>query len=227
MAAMRKASPSGWTPRDLFSGTLHDPCALSGKIPGRTEHQVRVTGGELRGVALKSPPGPGTRPMSDRLKLALFSMLAARDQPRGKVLDLYSGTGALGIEALSRGADSADFVEQNAAVCAVIRDNLSRTKLQSLASVHKQAVNSFLSRPPSAPYDLILMDPPYADPDIADTLRAIGERGFLAQDGLLVLGHTSRREFEEAIGSLRLEKKRCHGDSCVSFYHHAELPVSF
>jgi 16S rRNA (guanine966-N2)-methyltransferase len=179
---------------------------------------MRVTGGELRGHPLKSPTGRQTRPMSDRLKLALFSMLAARDQPRGRVLDLYAGTGALGIEALSRGADSAVFVEQNAGMCGVIRDNLTSTRLASRGSVHKQAVSSFLAHAPAQPYDLILMDPPYPDPDIAATVRAVGESGLLAPDGLLVLGHSSRREFEERIGPLALDKKRCHGDSCVSFY---------
>lgn len=156
--------------------------------------------------------------MSDRLKLALFSMLAARDQPRGRVLDLYAGTGALGIESLSRGAEYVDFVEQNAAVCAVIRENLARAKSTAAARVHKQSVSTFLSNPVLEPYDLILMDPPYPDPHIAVTVQAIGERELLVADGLLVLGHSSRREFEAGLGQLILEKKRCHGDSCISFY---------
>ena len=162
--------------------------------------------------------------MSDRLKLALFSMLAARDQPRGRVLDLYAGTGALSIEALSRGADSADLVEQHAGMTTVIRENLAHTKLSASARVHKQTVAGYLAHPPAEPYDLVLLDPPYADPDIADTVRAVGERGFLAADGLLVLGHTSRREFPEVLGPLVLEKRRCHGDSCVSFYALSEAP---
>lgn len=179
---------------------------------------MRVTGGELRGFNLKSPKGSQTRPMSDRLKLTLFSMLAARDQPRGRVLDLYAGTGALSIEALSRGAESADLVEQNAGMCAIIRDNLAHTRLSSIARVHKQAVATFLAHPPQAPYDIVFMDPPYADPEITTTVGTVAERGFLAPDGLLVLGHSARREFEETIGPLVLEKKRCHGDSCLSFY---------
>lgn len=179
---------------------------------------MRVTGGELRGYALKSPKGSQTRPMSDRLKLALFSMLVARDQPRGRVLDLYAGTGALGIECLSRGADTTDFVEQNAGMTAIIKENLAHTKLLSRATVHKASVASFLAREVEAPYDLVLMDPPYADPEIATTVSTVAERGLLAPGGLLVLGHSSRREFEEHLGTLVLEKKRCHGDSCVSFY---------
>lgn len=179
---------------------------------------MRVTGGELRGFSLRTPKGSGTRPMSDRLKLALFSMLAARDQPRGRVLDLYAGTGALGIEAMSRGADRAEFVEQNAGMCGVIRENLVHTRLADSASVHRQSVTSFLAHPPADIFDLIFMDPPYADPEIAATVRAVADADVLSPEGLLVLGHSSRREFPEQLGSLVLETKRCHGDSCISFY---------
>lgn len=184
---------------------------------------VRITGGEQGGLRLKSPTGRQTRPMSDRLKLALFSMLVAYDQPRGRVLDLYAGTGALGIEALSRGAAFAAFVEQHAGMAGIIRDNLAHTKLTGRASVHKQPVSSFLAHATAPGFDLILMDPPYADPEIAATVRAVGERGLLADDGLLVLGHTDRRAFEESIGPLQLDRKRCHGESCVSFYRLATV----
>ena len=187
---------------------------------------MRVTGGELRGFSLRSPKGGQTRPMSDRLKLALFSMLAPRDQPRGRVLDLYAGTGALSIESLSRGAERADLVEQNAGMCAIIRENLAHTGLTARARVHKQAVSAFLAHLPETPYDLVLIDPPYADPEIAATVASVGERGFLAPDGLLVLGHTSRREFEETLGPLSLLKQRCHGDSCLSFYGVADTPAA-
>jgi 16S rRNA (guanine966-N2)-methyltransferase len=156
--------------------------------------------------------------MADHIKLALFSMLAGRDQPRGRALDLYAGTGALAIEAISRGAERADLVEQHAGMCATIRDNLAHTRLSGAATVHRQAVGAFLARPPQEPYDLVLMDPPYADPEIESVVRAVGERGFLAPDGLLVLGHTSRREFDAQLGPLHRVKLRCHGDSCVSFY---------
>jgi len=158
--------------------------------------------------------------MSDRLKLTLFNMLVARDQPRGRVLDLYSGTGALAIESLSRGADAAELVEQNGTMVGVIRQNLKHTRLESRARVHKRSVEGFLAHPPEReePFDLVLMDPPYADPTIATILAAVGARGFLAPDGLLVLGHTSRREFDASIPPLILETKRCHGDSCISFY---------
>lgn len=179
---------------------------------------MRVTGGELRGFSLRTPKGSGTRPMSDRLKLTLFSMLAARDQPRGLVLDLFAGTGALGIEALSRGAEHADFVEQNGDMCGVIRENLVHTRLTPVADVHKQSVSGFLAHPPAKRFDLIFMDPPYADPHIASTVTAVGEAGILSEEGLVVLGHSSRRDFPERLGPLVVTSRRCHGDSCISFY---------
>lgn len=183
---------------------------------------MRVTGGELRGLRLKSPKGGQTRPMTDRLKLALFAMLAAFDQPRGRVLDLYSGTGALAIEALSRGAETAELVEQNGGMVGVIRDNLALARLADRATVQRRGVGAFLATPPPEPYELIIMDPPYADREIASTVEAVGRGGFLAPDGVLVLGHTSRRTFPEGLGALVLHKQRCHGDSCVSFYAYRE-----
>ncbi len=162
--------------------------------------------------------------MSDRLKLTLFNMLVARDQPRGRVLDLYSGTGALAIEALSRGAEWADLVEQNGSMCGVIRENLRHTRLEGRARVHKQSVGSYLAHPPETPYDLVMLDPPYADPAIQEVLELVGSRGFVEPDGLVVLGHTSRRELDVVVGPLELETKRCHGDSCISFYRVAEEP---
>jgi len=183
---------------------------------------MRVTGGELRGVTLKSPRSLSTRPMTDRLRLALFSIIAPMEQPRGRVLDLYAGTGALGIEALSRGAEFVDFVDQNSSACAVIRANLEQTKLVNRAKVHKRSVKSFLASYEGEPFDLIFMDPPYADADIEEVLSFISRKGVLSADGLLVLGHTSRRNFAERIGALELLIKRCHGDSCLSIYKVAE-----
>src|SRR5690242_1951310 len=131
---------------------------------------MRVISGTAKGRPLKGPPGRGTRPMTDRLKTSLFNILAAYGFEGARVLDLYAGTGSLGIEMLSRGAEWADFVEQNAPVCQVIRDNLETTKLAGRARVHNIPVARFLSMRgsaqgagvPGAEYDIILLDPPYA-----------------------------------------------------------------
>src|SRR3954449_13591719 len=107
---------------------------------------MRVTGGTARGFTLKGPPSKATRPMSDRIKGVLFSMLASLGVEIDRVLDLYAGTGGIGIEALSRGASSAVFVDHSAAACAVIRANLAHTKFDNVSEVVNQPVGAFLRR---------------------------------------------------------------------------------
>jgi 16S rRNA (guanine966-N2)-methyltransferase len=196
---------------------------------------VRVIAGEARGFHLKGPPGPGTRPMSDKIKGALFSMLASLGVEPERVLDLYAGTGSIGIEALSRGATRAEFVEQNAAAAAVVRANLTHTKFADRARVHQQSVQSFLqrgNRPGGpAPFDLVILDPPYADPAIAATLGQIGTSSLVQSDGIVVIGHSPRVTLPERAGALERLRERCHGDSCFSIYEltgaagpHADRP---
>src|SRR5687768_5642741 len=108
--------------------------------------RMRVISGERGGYRLKGPPGPGTRPMTDKIKGALFSMLGSLGVEPDTVLDLYAGTGGLGIEALYRGALRADFVEQQPAAAAVIRHNLAHTKYEAVGRVYQTAVATFLAR---------------------------------------------------------------------------------
>jgi 16S rRNA (guanine966-N2)-methyltransferase len=178
---------------------------------------MRVIAGERGGFRLKGPPGPGTRPMTDKIKGALFSMLGSLGVEPDRVLDLYAGTGGLGIEALSRGATWAEFVEQNPAAVAVIRQNLSHTKYDEVARVHLTSVAAYIGRG-EAPYDLIVMDPPYADPEIVPTLERLG-RSSLVQSGTVVaVGHSPRVPLPDAAGRLIRLRHRCHGDSCFSIY---------
>ncbi|HWQ14684.1 MAG TPA: 16S rRNA (guanine(966)-N(2))-methyltransferase RsmD [Roseiflexaceae bacterium] len=180
---------------------------------------MRVITGTAKGHKLKAPKGLGTRPMLDRVKEALFSVLEGYGPIRGRVLDLYAGTGSLGIECLSRGAAWADFVEQRAHVCRIMRENLEHTRLADRARVHQMAVERYLaqSRPPEK-YAIIIMDPPYADPAIEDTIRAVCASDMLAEDGLLIVGHSPRVELADAYGPLRRRKFRRLGDSCFSIY---------
>src|SRR5687767_1657029 len=133
---------------------------------------MRVISGTAKGRQLKGPPGLGTRPMTDRLKTSLFNILAPYGFEGIRVLDLYAGTGSLGIEMLSRGAAWADFVEQSASVCRIIADNLSTTKLAERARIHNMPVSRFLGMKGAGQvdralqYDIIVLDPPYADPAI-------------------------------------------------------------
>lgn len=183
---------------------------------------MRVIAGERRGFQLKGPAGRFTRPMADKIKGAVFSMLASHGVAPERVLDLYAGTGGIGIEALSRGADSADFVEQNAAAAAVVRANIAHTRYEDVSRVHQESVSTFISRaerdPATRPYDLIIMDPPYADPDLAPMLERVGASPLVESGTVLVIGHSPRVVLPERAGKLTRLKERCHGDSCFSLY---------
>jgi 16S rRNA (guanine966-N2)-methyltransferase len=188
---------------------------------------MRVITGLAKGHRLKAPKGMGTRPMLDRVKEALFSVLEGYGPIRGRVLDLYAGTGSLGIECLSRGAADADFVEQRAHVCRIIRENLEHTRLLDRGHVHQMPVRRFLDLAhPEEKYAIILMDPPYADPAIEDTIRAVSASGLLADEGLLTVGHSPRVTLADSYERLRRRKFRRLGDSCFSIYEVAAEPTT-
>lgn len=180
---------------------------------------MRVITGRAKGHKLKAPKGLGTRPMLDRVKESLFSVLEGYGPIRGRVLDLYAGTGALGIEFLSRGAEYADFVEQQPHVCAIIRDNLAHTRLAAYGRVHQMPVDRFLHQQRGAgSYDYIMMDPPYADPKIEQTIMTILENGLGHAGSLLIVGHSPRVSLADAYpGAVRIKYRRL-GDSCFSIY---------
>ena len=178
---------------------------------------MRVIAGSMKGHPLKVPRSTRTRPMSQRIREAVYSTLASLGVRPERVLDLYAGSGGIGIEALSRGAAWCDFVEQNAAACAVIRDNLAATRFGERAAVHQASVESFVARG-GEPYDLVLMDPPYADPRIVETLTALAASAAVADGTVVVLGHWPRLEPPGQVGVLRRLRHRCHGDSCFSIY---------
>jgi 16S rRNA (guanine966-N2)-methyltransferase len=155
--------------------------------------------------------------MTDKVKGALFSMLGSLGIEPERVLDLYAGTGGLGIEALSRGATSADFVEQHPAAVAVIRQNLAHTRYEDVGRVHHTSVAAFLGRG-TGPFDLIVMDPPYADPEIVPTLERIGRSPLVQSGSIVVVGHSPRLVLPDEVGGLARLRLRCHGDSCFSIY---------
>ncbi len=178
---------------------------------------MRVIAGEAKGRRLKGPAGPWTRPMADKIKEALFSSLGSLGVEPDSVLDLYAGTGSVGIEALSRGAISADFVDQNAASCVVIRDNLASTDYSQVSRVHQIGVKQFVARGREH-YDLIVVDPPYADPEILPTLESLGVSRLVQSGTIIAIGHSPRVTLPERIGRMEQLRSRCHGDSCFSIY---------
>ena len=159
---------------------------------------MRVITGKARGVQLKTPEGMLTRPTTDRVKEALFSIINF-DIPGARVLDLFGGTGQLGIEALSRGAKSAVFVDQREEACKLIRENLKRTKLEQDARVVRGDYMDYL-RSCREQFDIILLDPPYAEVFLENALKRITEIDILQSGGIIVaerpLGKELPWEFE-------------------------------
>jgi 16S rRNA (guanine966-N2)-methyltransferase len=172
---------------------------------------MRVIAGEFRSRRLKSIPGLTTRPTPDRLRETLFNVLAP--QMEGAVfLDAYAGTGAVGIEALSRGARRAMFVEKNRAAVAVIRDNLAMLGLENRAEVFTGKVVPVLERVQA---DIVFLDPPYElENEYEAALAALDK----PETKLVIVQHASRQALEEEYGNLRRYRVLKQGDNSLSFY---------
>ncbi len=178
----------------------------------------RVTGGVARGLRLIGPGGP-TRPLADRVKESLFGGLADR-LPGARVLDLFAGSGAAGIEALSRGARACDFVERDSSAVAAIQANLQSTGLAGGARVHQADVLRFLRQAPGdlGPFDLIVLDPPYGDPAMLAALELLGGGALLAPGGIVVAKHFWRDGLPEEVGTLGAQRTRRFGETMLTFY---------
>lgn len=175
---------------------------------------MRVNAGVARGVPLVAPRDRATRPITDRVKETLFGILGDR-VPEARVLDLYAGSGAIGIEALSRGATHATFVEKAAAALASLQTNLERTRLEHLARVEARDVDRFLRDAAGGPWDLVFLDPPYEVRDIVAPLRAVVPH--LAPGATLVVKHFWRAEPPEVDG-LELARQRRFGETMLTFW---------
>ena len=194
---------------------------------------MRIIAGKFRGRKLKSPPSLQTRPTSDRLRETLFNILAPRIEG-ARFLDLCAGTGAVGIEALSRGAAHVTVVDQSRKMCALIEANLEALEVDEdeLEIVSAEA-SEFLRRraartkpsltvgllPRSQPFDIIFFDPPYAA-DYEVVLNYIGEHAarLLAEAGILIVEHDKKKEMSDEVGQLKRYRIVKQGDSSLSFY---------
>ncbi|HXI18269.1 MAG TPA: RsmD family RNA methyltransferase [Chloroflexota bacterium] len=178
---------------------------------------MRIIAGEAGGVPLVAPSGATTRPTSDKLKGAIFSSLGDVGCT-GRVLDLFAGSGGLGIEALSRGADYCALVDSAAAACRAIRMNLQKAKLADRAAVHQLPVGRFVSSGASEPYDLILMDPPYALAGLETLLGEIAVSELVGLGTTLLVEHASRRTLPPRLGKMESRRTRTHGDSAFTTF---------
>jgi 16S rRNA (guanine966-N2)-methyltransferase len=185
----------------------------------------RVIAGSARGIRLQAA-GSATRPLGDRVKQTLFAILEP-DLPGARVLDLFAGSGAGGIEALSRGAAEAVFVEQDPTATAVIEANLRATKLAGPnVRVIRTEVTTFMSRHAEEylPFDIVLIDPPYAETDLRQrVLSWLGTSGApLVSGARVVAKHFWRDRPPERVGLLASERERRFGETALTFYRRQE-----
>lgn len=177
---------------------------------------MRVIAGTARGVQLKTPEGMQTRPTIDRVKEALFSIIHF-DLPGAKVLDLFGGTGQLGIEALSRGAVSATFVDQAESACRLIKENLRRTKFENAGKVVRGDYLEYLSRCRES-YDIILLDPPYAEVFLENALKRITEIDILRSGGIIVAERPLGKELPWDFPGFTRSKDYKYGTVLLTLY---------
>jgi len=179
---------------------------------------VRVIAGSAGGIRLCAVPGRATRPTLDRVRESVFAILAPYLEG-ARVLDLYAGTGALGLEALSRGAASCVFVEGDAAALEVLQENLRRTRLAERAKVVRGRLPGALGRLASGPFDLVLCDPPYAAPPWTALLTAL--RPLLADDFLVAWEHL-RKDAPSLTAPYRVLRTADYGQTSVTFLGRGE-----
>jgi 16S rRNA (guanine(966)-N(2))-methyltransferase RsmD len=179
---------------------------------------MRIIAGSLKGRRLESPAWDGLRPTSDKLRETLFNVLASK-VAGARVLDGYAGTGAVGLEAISRGASHVTFVERDRRAQQLIAANLARCRISEgyviIGSTVLQAIDALRSEPP---FDLVLLDPPYDGPhdDTQNVLEAVG--AIVPATGVVVLEHARRHKPADAAGALRRSRELTSGDSALTFY---------
>lgn len=176
-----------------------------------------MVGGVAKGRRLRGAVVSGLRPTSELVRGAIFNILGALDSIPVRAIDLYAGTGSLGIEALSRGAAWADFVERHPRQCAVLRENLASTGLGDRAGVYCMAVERALDSLEGA-YQLVLMDPPYRLSSLDGVLDTLARSRILGEGARVVVGHSKRLALKNAYLDLAMVGSYRYGDSAVDFF---------
>jgi len=177
---------------------------------------MRVISGKARCVVLKTPQGLHTRPTADRVKEALFSIIQF-DLPGMRVLDLFGGTGQLGIEALSRGAKSAVFVDMQDSACKLIRENLQKTKLEGQAQVVRADYMAYLSGCREK-FDIVFLDPPYGEIFLENSLKKLSEIDILESGGIIVAERPVEKELSLALEGFSRSKDYKYGNTLLALY---------
>ena len=178
---------------------------------------MRVIAGKAKGHRLKLPKGAIVRPATSLVRGAIFSILETTANDWSQVLDLFSGSGSLGIEALSRGAGWVDFVDIDPRCCAMIKQNLAKAKLTERSRIYCYSVVRALSSLDKE-YSIILMDPPYSDSSIGDFIGQLATSKLVGASSIMVVTHSSHLTLHPTYASLNLIKERRYGDSCVAVY---------
>ncbi len=176
---------------------------------------MRITGGTGKGRRLRVPGGSRVRPTSDKVKQALFNILGARVRDAW-FLDLFAGTGGIGIEAISRGASQVWFVDDSRESLQVTRQNLDQAGFGDKAKVVASRAESFL-RKTQEQFDIIFLDPPYSL-EQQPLLELVSESGVLRQDSIVVFEHFKKQQSPRAAGRLDLEREAVYGDTVLAFY---------
>ena len=181
---------------------------------------MRIIAGKAKGHRLKVPKGT-TRPATDLVRGAIFSILESITSDWAQVLDLFSGSGALGIEALSRGAGWVDFVEHEPRCCDIIKQNLEKTKFTAQAHIYCCSVRkalSFLDKE----YSIIVVDPPYSNASIGSLVTQLATSKLVKASSIIVVTHSPHLPLNSTYATLNLIKERRHGDSCIVIYQQKE-----
>ncbi len=177
---------------------------------------MRVVAGKARGIKLNTVEGLKTRPTTDRVKEALFSMIQF-DIRDAVVLDAYAGSGALGIEALSRGARQVDFVDLARPCIGVIKANLARTKLSG-GTVYQAQLEDFLKRGRAGTYDIVLLDPPYQKKYVEKSINWLIEGDNLSKSAIIVVEHDNSIQLSDRYAALRRAKDKRYGSTYITIY---------
>jgi 16S rRNA (guanine(966)-N(2))-methyltransferase RsmD len=180
---------------------------------------VRVLAGALKGRRLQTPRGSTTRPTADQVRIALMDTLMPR-LPDARFLDLFAGAGGVGLEALSRGAAHATFVERDAPALTALRANVETLGVATQTRVERASVRVALERlaGEGERFDLVFLDPPYDEDLLTPTLEALGDGTVMTLDALVIAQHLTKRPPPEVVGRLRAYRTRRFGETTLTFF---------